>query len=258
MPEPIKNTDSHEKQDCELKAGKRWLLTYGKDYQRLKPTLLGGDLYSNQPFCEPVLAQKMSFIFTCKPSSHPWLSETVEHSFLEEKVIRTWNGRHHQVSTYRWINGVPLRDSKGALMVNYFYLQIKNEKTGKASNTNSWVTDKAISADNVGLLASCGRARWKIEDEHNNVLKNRGYNLEHNFGHGKQHASEIFLLLNFLAFLFHTILELCDEDYRKARASFGRRDSYFQHLQAAMRYALHQSWQDFLLYVLDEDDDDGP
>ena len=103
----------------------------------------------------------------------------------------------------------------------------------------------------------CGRARWKIENEHNNVLKNRGYNLEHNFGHGKQHASEIFLLLNLLAFQFHTILELCDEDYRKAGTSFGRRDSYFHHIQAALRYALHASWRDFLLFVLDEDDNDG-
>jgi len=65
-------------------------------------------------------------------------------------------------------------------------------------------------------------------------------------------------LLNLLAFQFHTILELCDEDYRKARASFGRRDSYFQHMQAALRYALHESWRDFLLFVLSEDpDDDG-
>jgi hypothetical protein len=256
MGEPIRNADGQEKQDCELKAGKRWLSAHGEEYQWLKATLLGDDLYSNQPFCESVLDKKMSFIFTCKPDSHPWLSETVENSFLEAKEIRKWNGRHHQISVYKWINGVPLRDSKDALMVNYLYLQIKNEKTGKASYTNSWITDKTISAENVELLASCGRARWKIENEHNNVLKNRGYNLEHNFGHGKQHLSEIFLLLNFLAFQFHTILELCDEDYRKARASFSRRDSYFQHMQAALRYALHQSWRDFLLFVLDEDSDD--
>jgi hypothetical protein len=63
--------------------------------------------------------------------------------------------------------------------------------------------------------------------------------------------------LNFLAFQFHTILELCDEGYWKARASYGRRDSYFQHLQAAMRFVLHRSWQDFVLFVLDEEDDDG-
>jgi len=256
MAEPIRNSDGQEKQDCELKAGKRWLSARGEEYQWLGATLLGDDLYSNQPFCEMVIENKMSFIFTCKPDSHPWLTETVEHSFLEEKAVKKWTGRSNQISTYRWINGVPLRDSKDALMVNYLYLQARNEKTGEVGYTNSWVTDKKITAENVEHLASCGRVRWKIENEHHNVLKNRGYHLEHNFGHGKQHACQIFLLLNLLAFQFHTILELCDEDYRKARASFGRRDSYFQHMQAALRYALHESWRDFLLFVLSEDIDD--
>ena len=259
MMEPIRNTDGKEKQDCEHEAGKRWLLAHGKEYQWLNVTLLGDDLYSGQPFCEAVLAQKMSFIFTCKCDWHPWLTETVEHSFLEEHVVKQWTGLNHQVITYRWINGVPLRDSKDALMVNYLYMQIKNEKTGKASYTNSWVTDKPITGNNVQLLAWCGRARWKIENEHNNVLKNRGYNLEHNFGHGKQHASEIFLLLNLVAFQYHRILELCDEEYQKARASVGLRDSYFHHMQAALRYAIHASWRDFLIFVRGDDNstDDG-
>jgi len=258
MMEPIRNSDGTEKQDSERAAGKRWLLAHGPEYQWLNATLLGDDLYSNQPFCEAVLAQKMSFIFTCKPDSHPWLSETVEQSFLEEKSVKKWTGRRHQISTYRWINDVPLRDSADALMVNYLHLQISSEKTGQTSYTNSWVTDKTVTADNVELLASCGRARWKIENEHNNVLKNRGYNLEHNFGHGKHHAAEIFLLLNLLAFQFHTILDLCDQDYQKARASLGRRDSYFHHMQAALRYAVHESWRDFLIFVRGEDgDNDG-
>jgi hypothetical protein len=259
MAEPIRNSDGKEKQDCEHEAGKRWLLAHGQEYQWLKPTLLGDDLYSDQPFCLLVLEQKMSFLFTCRPDSHPWLMETVEQSFLEERIVKKWTGRYHQISTYRWINGVPLRDSRDALMVNYLYLQVKNEESGEASYTNSWITDKKITKENIELLASCARGRWKIENEHNNVLKNRGYNLEHNFGHGKQHAAEIFLLLNLLAFLFHTILEMGDEDYKKARASVGRRDSYFHHMQAALRYALHESWRDFLIFVRGDDanTDDG-
>ena len=257
MSEPIRNEDGKEKQDCELNAGKRWLKTYGPEYEWLGVTLLGDDLFSCQPFCEEVLKQKMSFIFTCKPDSHPWLSETVEYSYLEDKEVRKWTGRYNQISTYRWINEVPLRDSKDALMVNYFYLQVRNEKTGKVSYTNSWVTDKKITAENVEHLALCARARWKIENEHNNVLKNCGYNLEHNFGHGKQHACEIFFLLNILAFQFHTILELCDEDYQKARSTVGRRDSFFHHMHGALRYALHETWRDFLIFVRGEEDGVG-
>jgi hypothetical protein len=46
------------------------------------------------------------------------------------------------------------------------------------------------------LLAGCGWARWKIEMEHNKVLKKHGYNPEHNFGHGNNHACEIYAVLN--------------------------------------------------------------
>jgi hypothetical protein len=38
------------------------------------------------------------------------------------------------------------------------------------------------------------RARWKIENEHNNVLKNHGYHFEHNFGHGGNHAGGMYCL----------------------------------------------------------------
>jgi hypothetical protein len=154
---------------------------------------------------------------------------------------------------------VPWRDSKDAVIVKYIYLQVRTGKTGEVIYTNSWVTNKEVREDNVEVLTKYARARWKIENEHNNVLKNRGYNLEHNFGHGKDHAAEIFFLLNLLAFQFHTILELCDVEYRKARATFGRRDMFFYHMQAALRYALHESWRDFLIFVRGEDfiDDDG-
>jgi hypothetical protein len=177
----VSSQANSEKQDCELNAGKRWLKNYGEEYAWLKPTLLGDDLFSNYPFCTAVLKENMSFIFTCKPKSHPWLTETVENSFLEKKIVSKWNGRSHQVSTYRWINSVPIRDeAKGSLMVNYFSLEIKNKESGATVFHNSWITDKPIDEYNVVLLADCGRARWKIENEHNNVLKNRGYNLEHN------------------------------------------------------------------------------
>ncbi|MHB9292777.1 putative ISNCY family transposase ISAtsp9 [Hollandina sp. SP2] len=246
MVEGIRNGDGEGKQDWEHEAGKRWLMAHGQEYRWLKATLLGDDLYSNQPFCEKVLEAGMSFLFTCKPDSHPWLTETVENSYLEEKEVKKWRGRVHQTCTYRWINGVPLRDSPDALLVNYLYFQIRNGKTGEVVYKNSWVTDKEINGENGEHLAGCGRtrgprARWKIEKEHNNVLKNRGYNLEHNVGHGKNHAAELCFLLNLLAFQFHRLLELGDEGYGKVRASVGRRDMFFTVCRrpCAMPYMKH-------------------
>ena len=119
--------------------------------------------------------------------------------------------------------------------------------------TSIWVTDKEITAENVEHLAECARARWKIENEHNNVLKNHGYNLEHNFGHGDEHASEMYCLLNLLAFLFHGILSYTDAQYGMACKRHGRRTEYFIHLRAGLWYVLHESWDTFLLCVSGEE-----
>jgi hypothetical protein len=74
-PEYIMPQDGHAKQDCERAAGKRWL---GKHAAQVAPhgvTLLGDDLYSNQPLCALVFQHGCNFILTCKPDSHPKLSE---------------------------------------------------------------------------------------------------------------------------------------------------------------------------------------
>ena len=127
-PEMIINTDGSEKQDCERNAAKRWLKKHADDYAWLSPTLLGDDLFSNYPFCKEVLEHGYSFIFTCKEDSHPWLTETVKNSFLEERSRREWNGRHHLIYTYQWINGVEIRDNKETLLVNYLSLSIWKDR----------------------------------------------------------------------------------------------------------------------------------
>ena len=208
------------------------------------------------------MEQSLSFLFTCKPLSHPWLTETVENSYLDENIVRKWTGAYNQISTYRWINGVPLRDSKDALMVNYLYLQIRNEKTGKVMYTGSWITGKTVTAENVEHLALCTRSRWKIENEHNNVLKNHGYNrglkseniiLVMDRSMPARCRTKVRWLLNLLAFLFHGILSYTDELYGRARDRHGRRTEFFIHLRAGLWYVLHDSWDSFILYVAGEE-----
>lgn len=258
MAEMIHNGDGEKKQDCELRAAKRWLKSHSEEYRWLKPTLLGDDLYSHEPFCRQVREAGYSFIFTCKDSTHPWLKETVANSEPGEWTRREWDGRRHMVYTCRWVNGVPIRyeqNERDTLTVNYLEMSIWDEKKGKRTYYNSWITDKPIDADNAKHLADCGRARWKIENEHNNVLKNHGYNLEHNFGHGENHASENFCLLNLLAFLFHTILYLGDEQYRVARDRSGRRDNFYTALKYTFSRFLHEDWSAFIVFVWGDEPD---
>ncbi|MDR2629580.1 MAG: hypothetical protein LBC60_01505, partial [Spirochaetaceae bacterium] len=92
---------------------------------------------------------------------------------------------------------------------------------------------------------------------YNNVLKNRGYNLKHNFGHGKEHAGEVFCLLNVLSYLIHGIQDMADEEYRKTRGNFGRRDAFFWVLRYEMSRYLHGDWTDFLLAIAGDAPDDS-
>ncbi|MCW5969786.1 MAG: hypothetical protein KIT57_14865 [Blastocatellales bacterium] len=64
-----------------------------------------------------------------------------------------------------------------------------------------------MTAENAAQIIGIGRSRWKIENEQFNVHKNHGYELEHNYGHGRQTLSMVFYLLNLLAFLAHKVLE---------------------------------------------------
>jgi hypothetical protein len=259
-PEIIRNEDGKEKQDCEHSAGKRWLEKHGEEYSWLKITLLGDDLYSDVPFCGKVLENGMSFIFTCKGETHKWLRETVENSYMRVITDKKWNPRKkkHDIHTWKYLNKVPLRyDERNPFLVNYLEYEIRTEGADKPTYHNSWVTDKEITDYNATYLAECGRTRWKIENEHNNVLKNRGYNLEHNFGHGKEHASEIFCMLNLLALMFHTILNLADSDYRQARIKAGRRDALFQKFRLAFEWFLFNNWQHFIHFILHGTPDEG-
>ncbi len=76
------------------------------------------------------------------------------------------------------------------------------------------------------LLMRGARARWKIENETFNTLKNQGYHFEYNFGHGYQHFSTVFTHLMMLAFLIDQIQQHCCTLFQQAQQK-AERKSYF-------------------------------
>jgi hypothetical protein len=257
IPEFIRNEDGEQKQDCERNAAKRWLEGHAEEYAWLNPVFLGDDLYANYPVCALIEGKGQHFIFTGKPDSHTWLYDSLEEGCMEGKTVKKWTGREHIEYRYRWYNGVELREEEPTLVVNLFCLEIWNQEKGKVSYRNSWITNLEVEEGNVVEMAGCGRARWKIENEHNNALKHHGYHLEHNFGHGEEHACEIYVILNLLAFQMHGILWLLDEGYQKARASIRRLDEFFAGLRMIFSRYLFQTWEDFIGFVTMEDEPDG-
>ncbi len=121
--------------------------------------------------------------------------------------LRVKKGRRFETHRFRWLEGVPIRDGKDALLVNWLKFEIVNA-AGKVTYRNSWVTSLPVDQDNVAEIAACGRARWKVENESFNVLKTKGYNLEHNFGHGNNNLAALLVTMNLLAFAFHTLCDL--------------------------------------------------
>ena len=125
-PEMIRNEDKtaaeagyeKQKQDCERNAAKRLLEKHGEYYKELNATLLGDDLYANHNTCKAILDAGLSFLFTCKPDSHPWITEQFEWSVPETLSIPEWNGKYHFEHRYKWVNGIENRADGEKLSVN--------------------------------------------------------------------------------------------------------------------------------------------
>ena len=244
-PEFITPQDGAEKQDCENRAAKRWLAAHGRQYSQINPIYLGDDLFAHQPLCEAVRAVGGHFIFTCKPSSHSLIQEYITGVELPSHQTTLKRGRKRVVHRYRWLCEVPLRDGDDAMNVNWFEIEIV-DASGKITYKNSFITDLPVDASNVAELVDCGRTRWKIENETFNVLKSRGYNLEHNFGHGKENLSAVLATLNLLAFAMHTVFDVTVELWRRARMKHVTRSRFFNMIADAATLMYFPSWDECL------------
>lgn len=251
-PEQISNHDGTEKQDCEINAGKRVIHNIRKAHPKLGIIITGDDLYSKQPFIDELKKNRMSFILVAKPTDHKilfqWVNELTQLGGGDSLELIDVKGRRHR---YQWVNDVPLNGTKDVDHVNFFKYQIVS-KNNKITYKNSWVTDISVNKNNVVTLVKGGRARWKIENETFNTLKNQGYHIEHNFGHGNHHLSMVFFILNLLAFYVHQILDLTDRLYQTVRyTKFTSRKEFWNQLRCTFRILVFKSFEHMLAYILD-------
>ncbi len=157
-----------------------------------------------------------------------------------------------EIWSYRYLNQIPLRDEQPALLVNWCEVTVTRESDAQFLYRNSWITNHLLTPQRVIEVCRAGRGRWRTENENHNVLKNRGYHLEHNFGHGQQHLASLLLTLNLLAFLLHTVLHLVDERYQRVRCQRGTRKGFFQDILSLTKYLLFESWHHLLDFMLDD------
>jgi len=240
-PEPILNEDGAEKNDCERNACKRFLQNFRREHPHLKAIFLADGLSSNAPNIEMLKDHNLRFILIAKQGDHRHLFEQLEEN--KDSVyheIHTEDGCYHQ---FRFLNDVALNKSRKDIWVNVLEYRCTN-KRGKEVNF-SWVTDIKLKKSNVLQVAQAGRARWKVENETFNTLKNLGYNFEHSYGHGKQHLSTIFCLLMMLAFLVDQIQEACCTVFQGCKQRRGTYRDLWEEMRSFFRTVVLGSWDNF-------------
>ena len=145
------------------------------------------------------------------------------------------------------MNGLPFNQSHPDILVNYLdYWEIRE---GKESNF-SWITDLELRRDNVYQVMRGGRGRWKIENETFNTLKNQGYQLEHNYGHGQKHLATVFGMLMMLAFPVDQVQEMCCDLFQAARQKFRSRTSLWDKLRGLFKEYFVVSWDTVWLAII--------
>ena len=244
-PEPIVRADGQTKNDCERNAAKRLMSHTRREHPHLPLIAVADTLYANAPFIEELQKADMGFILGVKPTSHPALFQTAQHALdagyghtLE--IVDADDARI--THRFRWIHNLALNSSHPHLRVHFMeYGQIGPKK----KQHFTWITDQPLTPDTVYTIMRGGRARWKIENETFNTLKNQGYHLEHNYGHGQQYLASVFAFLTMLAFLVDQLQKRCCPLFQQALIKHHSMRGLWDKMRAFFFSFTIESWTTF-------------
>jgi hypothetical protein len=230
FPEPIEKQDGTSKNDCERNASKRFLEKFRQVHPHLGVIVIEDGISANAPHIQELRKHGMHFILGVKPGDHAFLFEQVDQAARAGKTTEDSVKIDRVTHRFRFLNQVGLNKSNQDVVVNFLeYWEIQDDGS---TQHFSWVSDFEISRENVFQLMRGGRARWKIENETFNTLKNQGYQFEHNYGHGEKHLSVVFALLMLLAFLVDQVLQLACQLFRAVWQKQGSKKRMWEHMRA--------------------------
>jgi Transposase DDE domain len=214
-----------------------------QDHPHLQFIVTEDGLSSNAPHIETLHDYACHYILGVKEGDHAYLFEQVQVAEQEGRVTHyerrdRGTGIVHQ---FRFINDMPLNAARSDVRVNFIeYWEVSQDNVQHFS----WVTDFRVTKQHVYELMRGGRARWKIENETFNTLKNQGYNFDHNYGHGEQHLSVVLAMLMMLAFLVDQTQQLCCALFQAVWAKLGSKRLLWERIRALFfDYALESMRQ---------------
>src|SRR6266852_4361785 len=231
MPEPIVKQDGTDKNDCERNAAKRFIVKLRQDHPHLKLIVTEDSLSSNAPHIQVLHDHHLHYLLGVKEGDHAYLFEQVEAAEQAGRVTYydrddPETGLRHR---FRFVSDVPLNASNADLRVNFLECWEWNQDQVQHF---SWVTDLRVNKGTAYQLMRGGRARWRIENETFNTLKNQGYHFEHNYGHGYQHLSVVCAVLMMLAFLVDQVQQLCCPLFQAVWAKLGSKRRLWERMRA--------------------------
>lgn len=228
MFEPITNEDGKTKNDCELNASKRFIEDFRREHPHLKTIFVEDSLFSNAPHIELLKEKNLSFIIGAKEKNHKHLYNQLDKLQELKKTEQFCIEKDRFSHYFSFTNQISLNETS-ELKVNV--LEYKQVDKKEHMIAFSWVTDIEITKENAYELMRIARARWKIENETFNTLKNQGYHFEHNYGHGSKNLSNNFATLMILAFLVDQIQQSSCALFRKALGTFHAKRLFWQKIR---------------------------
>jgi len=235
MPEPIIKQDGKTKNDCETNAAKRFWNDFRREHPRLKTIAVEDSLFSNAPHILELQKLNIRFIIGAKKSDHAFLFQKAQEAKELNESIEYRLELNGKIHIFSGVNGLALNGSHKDLKVNFLEYWQLNPKTNETLHF-SWVTDIIITTENLYEIMRIGRARWKIENETFNTLKNQDYHFEHNFGHGNKNLSVVFATIMFLVFLTDQIQQLAYQLFKDVLVKTIRKTYFWPKLKYTFEY----------------------
>jgi len=215
--EPIVLQDGKSKNDSELCAVCRLLDGLERDYPTFKFIIVEDALYANGPHIERLREKMHEFIIRAKQGSAAGYVFTQYKALLKKGKVNVQQSNDGKLwKVWHYVNDLPLNGANPDILVNFLHYEERDPQTGKVLKSFDWISSIRLSKYTINKVTKAGRARWKIENETFNTLKNQGYNYGHNFGHGHKNLCTVFALLMMMAFLFDQIQQLCCPLFNKA------------------------------------------
>jgi hypothetical protein len=229
-PEPIIQQDGTNKGDGERSATARALGHFRREHPKLPVIIVEDALSAEGPHIQLLKHHRIRFILSVKPGKQVHLFEQLHQAEQDRRIqvltlVEPDGTLHH----YRWLTNAALNKKYADERVSMLeYWEIGRRETRHFS----WITDLELDDETVPIVARGGRARWRIENETFNTLKNRDYAFGHNFGHGGNHLATVFAILMMLVFLIDQAQQIGDGLFQALWAKMGSKQRLWKRIQS--------------------------